>query len=65
MLLKNGKLGLIDFGQVKQMTVEQRIKYAKLIIAHARNDKNEVIRLHFDELGMVGSFVRSSSRALL
>ena len=28
-----------------------RINYAKLIIAHARMDKKEVVRLHFDVLG--------------
>jgi aarF domain-containing kinase len=33
------------------MTVQERINYAKLIIAHARNDKNEVVRIHFDEIG--------------
>lgn len=51
LLCKDGRLGLIDYGQVKRMDVEHRIKYAKLIIAHARGDKEEIIRLHFDELG--------------
>jgi hypothetical protein len=32
------------------MTVAERIKYAKLIIAHSRNDKKEVVRIHFDEM---------------
>jgi len=50
LLLKDGRLGLIDYGQVKTMTKEQRIKYAKLILAHARGDKPEIIRMHFDEL---------------
>lgn len=50
LLLKDGRLGLIDYGQVKTMTKEQRIKYAKLILAHARGDKQEIIRMHFDEL---------------
>ena len=51
MLLKDGRLGLIDYGQVKTMSLPLRISYAKLIIAHARMDKQEVVRLHFDELG--------------
>ena len=50
MLLKNGKLGLIDFGQVKSLTEEERQNFARLTLAHAAMDKNEVVRLHFDVL---------------
>jgi hypothetical protein len=32
------------------MSVAERIKYAKLIIAHSRNDKKEVVRIHFEEM---------------
>lgn len=53
MLLKDGRLGLIDYGQVKTMSREERIKYAKLILALARDDREEVQRLHFNELGVV------------
>ena len=53
LLLEDGRLGLIDYGQVKAMTIEERIKYAKLIIAHYRRDKNEVVRIHFEEMGTV------------
>jgi aarF domain-containing kinase len=53
LLLEDGRLGLIDYGQVKAMTVDERIKYAKLIIAHSRGDKDEIVRIHFDELGTV------------
>ena len=53
LLLEDGRLGLIDYGQVKAMTVDERIKYAKLIIAHSRGDRKEVVRIHFDELGTV------------
>jgi hypothetical protein len=28
-----------------------RVKYAKLILALARDDRPEIVRLHFDELG--------------
>jgi aarF domain-containing kinase len=56
MLLKNGKLGFIDFGQMKSLSIEERINYSKLIIAHARMDKEEVIRLHFDVLGTKTKF---------
>ena len=53
LLLDDGRLGLIDYGQVKAMTIEERIKYAKLIIAHSRGDKAEVVRIHFEELGTI------------
>ena len=39
MLLTDGRLGLIDYGQVKTMTAQDRVKYAKLIIAHRKHDK--------------------------
>jgi aarF domain-containing kinase len=58
LLLQNGKIGLIDYGQVKSMTVEERIKYAKLVIAHSRMDKSEVIRITFNELGMITKYKR-------
>lgn len=53
LLLEDGRLGLIDYGQMKTMTEEDRVKYAKLIIAHARGDKDEVVRIHFDEQGTI------------
>ena len=52
LLLKDGRIGLIDYGQVKHMTVDERIKYAKLVLAHARKDRGEVVRIHFDLLGV-------------
>lgn len=56
MLLKDGRIGLIDYGQVKLMSVDSRTKYAKLILAHSRRDEKEVARLTFDELGMVTKY---------
>jgi len=56
MLLNDGKLGLIDMGQVKRISLEERIIFAKVIIAHARRDKEEVVRLHFDEVGTVTKY---------
>eukprot|EP01041_Mallomonas_annulata_P007576 gene7576-15535_t len=53
LLLEDGRLGLIDYGQVKTMSIDERIKYAKLIIAHSRSDVKEVVRIHFDELGTI------------
>lgn len=53
MLLKDGRLGLIDYGQVKTMSVQERIIYAKLILALARDDRAEIERIHFQEQGVV------------
>jgi hypothetical protein len=33
LLLDDGRLGLIDFGQVKQFTDSQRVTFSKLIVA--------------------------------
>lgn len=52
LLLKDGRLGLIDYGQVKTMTLQERIIYAKLIVALARDDREEIRRLHFEEQGV-------------
>lgn len=51
LLMDDGRLGLIDYGQVKRMSVADRINYAKLIIALSRNDAQEVVRLARDETG--------------
>lgn len=51
LLLNDGRLGLIDYGQMKTMTVPERIIYAKMIIALSRDDRKEVVRLYFDEMG--------------
>lgn len=45
MLLDDGRLGLVDYGQVKRMSVEDRIQYAKIILALSRNDRTEVLRI--------------------
>jgi len=34
------------------MSVQERIIYAKLILAHSREDEREVVRIHFDEMGV-------------
>lgn len=65
LLLSNGKIGLIDFGQVKRISEEQRINYAKLIIALKRKDEKEVARLYFDVLKTQTKFRRSDIAVLL
>ncbi|SPQ98558.1 unnamed protein product (mitochondrion) [Plasmodiophora brassicae] len=44
MLLKNGKVGLIDFGQVKHISKETRLSLARLIKAIADEDRPAVLR---------------------
>ena len=58
LLLRDGRIGLIDYGQVKKMSIDERIKYAKLIVAHSRKDIEEVARITFDELGTVTKYKR-------
>ena len=53
MLLTDGRLGLIDYGQVKTMSVKERINLARLILAHEKKDKKEVVRLTFDVMGTI------------
>ena len=56
--MKDGRLGLIDYGQVKKLTVAERTVYAKLILAHARNDRDEVVRIHFEEQGTKTKYMK-------
>lgn len=44
-MLEDGRLGLIDYGQVKYLTPEERIKAARLIVSLANN--NEVYFIIF------------------
>jgi aarF domain-containing kinase len=41
MLLKDGRIGLIDYGQVKEISLEKRLKYAQLISHIAREEKTQ------------------------
>eukprot|EP00178_Gracilaria_changii_P006428 TRINITY_DN210_c0_g2_i1.p2 TRINITY_DN210_c0_g2~~TRINITY_DN210_c0_g2_i1.p2 ORF type:complete len:540 (-),score=100.10 TRINITY_DN210_c0_g2_i1:10444-12063(-) len=51
LLMPDGRLGLVDYGQVKHMSLEDRIIYAKLIVAINRDDRDEVVRIMKDEVG--------------
>lgn len=51
LLLEDGRLGLIDYGQVTSIGFDQRVIFAKLVIAISRDDKEEVARIFFDEMG--------------
>ncbi len=51
LLVPDGRLGLVDYGQFKRMELEDRIIYAKLIISLNRDDRDEVVRLMTEEIG--------------
>ncbi|KAL7535268.1 hypothetical protein ACHAWF_005113 [Thalassiosira exigua] len=46
------KIGLIDYGQVKQLEPEERVKIARLILSIADKEADEVIAGHFRDLGI-------------
>eukprot|EP00049_Salpingoeca_infusionum_P003030 m.62438 g.62438 ORF g.62438 m.62438 type:complete len:567 (+) comp11912_c0_seq2:1558-3258(+) len=48
LLLPDGRLGLIDFGQVKELPVEDRIQLARLIVALADEDEDKVFQVHHE-----------------
>ena len=52
LLLKDGRLGLIDYGQVKCLEEKDRILYAKFILALQKDDREEIVRLYNKEMGI-------------
>ncbi|CAM9270428.1 unnamed protein product [Discosporangium mesarthrocarpum] len=48
LLTPDGKLGLIDYGQVKHMTLPDRVKLARLVVALAEDDKEAVVGAYTD-----------------
>jgi aarF domain-containing kinase len=52
LLFPDGRLGLIDYGQVKRWTLDQRLAYAELIVALAEDDRAEIVRAFHEELHM-------------
>jgi len=53
LLLDDGRLGLIDFGQVGRINDEDRAKLANIMIALAEDDKDEVVRVYTEDMGHV------------
>mmetsp|Transcript_9192 Transcript_9192/g.27672 ORF Transcript_9192/g.27672 Transcript_9192/m.27672 type:complete len:530 (-) Transcript_9192:75-1664(-) len=52
LLCPDGRLGLIDYGQVKHLSLEARLLYAQLMEALRRDDREEIVRL-FAKMGFV------------
>ena len=46
LLMPDGSLGLIDFGQVKTLTLEERVLYARLIVALADRDSFGIVEVY-------------------
>ena len=59
LLCPDGRLGLIDYGQVKQLPLDARINYAKLIIAINNRDEAEVGRVLTQDCGVVTTHGRA------
>uniref|UniRef100_K3WDH8 ABC1 atypical kinase-like domain-containing protein n=1 Tax=Globisporangium ultimum (strain ATCC 200006 / CBS 805.95 / DAOM BR144) TaxID=431595 RepID=K3WDH8_GLOUD len=52
LLLEDGRLGLIDYGQVKHISKEHRLNLAKLIIALAEGTREDIIRVLTQDMGI-------------
>lgn len=50
LLLEDGRLGLIDYGQVKHISKEHRIHLAKLIVALAEGSRDDIIAIMTNEM---------------
>ena len=48
MILDDGNIGLIDYGQVKEISTEVRINIAKLILALAAKNDEKVVKCWTD-----------------
>ena len=44
-MLPDGRLGLIDYGQAKRMTLQERFKLARLVLALADGRREDSVRL--------------------
>lgn len=52
LLLDDGRLGLIDYGQVKHISKEHRLNLAKLIVALADGTRDDIIRVLTQDMGI-------------
>jgi aarF domain-containing kinase len=48
LLLRDGRIGLIDYGQVKELSKQDRIVLAEMIVALANKDKDRVYQISMD-----------------
>lgn len=57
-LMPDGRLGLIDYGQVKRIPEEVRINYAKTIVAYCNGNQEKLLDVLWNEIGSVGKYRR-------
>ncbi len=50
---------------MKRITATEQVCYSKLIVAHARMDKKEVVRISFEEQGVVTKYMDPEACYLL
>ncbi|DAZ93663.1 TPA: hypothetical protein N0F65_012871 [Lagenidium giganteum] len=50
MLLDDGRLGLIDYGQVKHISKEHRLHLAKLVVALAEGTRDDIVRVMTEDM---------------
>lgn len=50
---RKSQIGLIDYGQVKSLTEEEKVKVARLILSVANNEKDEVIAKTLRDMNIV------------
>ena len=48
MLLSDGRIGLIDYGQCKELSLDKRLAYAKLVTRLAEKDEEGTVRQSWD-----------------
>jgi len=56
LLMDDGRIGLIDYGQVKHINLKTRLNYAKLILALADDDKDRIVDIFTNKMRMRGKY---------
>ena len=64
LLLDDGRLGLIDYGQVKRIPKEMRLRYARLILALAEDNKVAAVK-EMREMGYRTKYMKDEVTYLL
>jgi len=64
LMMPDGRLGLIDYGQVKHLSMDTRLKYASLIVALAKDDVDETWEV-LQDLGVKSRYNKKDIQFLL
>ncbi len=52
LLMDDGRIGLIDYGQVKRISRISRVRYAKCMLALASGDQAKLCNVLYNEFGL-------------